>query len=134
MKVLFFVLPLVLLFSCNNPSPLHKKLSATDSLEIVFNVPGTDTVVNQVNTTDAAAIKKIVKLVDGKTADGTPCGFNGHMSFFRENQLLLQVVFAYEKEDCRQFLFDFQGRVQSTRVSNEAKDFLESLAAGRNWY
>lgn len=134
MKRIILALLVVIFASCSKPSPLAGKLSATDSLEIVFNAPGTDTVINQVNTTDAAAIKKIVKLVDGKTSDGTPCGFNGHMSFFKENQLVLQVIFAYDKEDCRQFIFDFQGRVQSTRVSSEAKDFLESLAAGRNWY
>lgn len=132
-KIFLFAV-IVLLASCSSPTPLHKKLADTDSLVIIFNVPDTDSVINTVSTTESKAIKKVLGFVDGKTSEGTPCGYDGHLNFFSKQQLLLQVVFSYHKEDCMQFIFDLDNKVQSTRVKNEAKDFLQSLAGGKNYY
>jgi hypothetical protein len=134
MRILFiFILP-VLLLACGSNSAVQRKLSVTDSLVIIFNVPDTDSILNTVTTTEPVAIKKLTGFLGGKTNDGVPCGYDGHIDFFSKQQLLLQVVFSYHKEDCRQFIFDFENKVQSVEVSNEAKNFLQSLASGKNWY
>jgi hypothetical protein len=123
-----------MLNACGNPTAVSKKLSGTDSLVIIFNVPDTDSVINTVSTTDAGAIKKIKNFVDGKAKDGTPCGYDGHMNFYSKQQLLLQVVFSYHAADCNQFIFDLDNKVQTTKVNDEARKFLQSLGEGKSWY
>lgn len=134
MKYLPFLLILLIAASCGKQSAVQQKLASADSLVITFNLPDKDTVINTVSTTDATAIKKIVGFLGGKTKDGTPCGYDGHIDFFSKQQLLLQMVFSYHSEDCRQFIFDFENKVQSLPVGNEAKNFLQSLGEGKNWY
>lgn len=135
MKIIACIfLTAVVLSSCSSPTAIHKKLADTDSLVIIFNVPDTDSVINTVSTTESKAIKKITSFVDGKASEGVPCGYDGHMNFFSKQQLLLQVVFSYHKDDCRQFIFDLDNKVQTTNVNGEAQKFLQSLAEGKNWY
>lgn len=128
------ILVIGLCVSCTNPSPLAKKLKSADSLVITFNQPDTDSVINAVSTTEANAIKKITGFLGGKTREGSPCGFDGHLDFFSRGQLLQQVVFSYHTDSCRQFIFDFDNQVQTLQVSNEARNFLQSLGEGKNWY
>jgi hypothetical protein len=127
--IIFFVIS-----SCGKPSPIQRKLSLSDSLIITFNIPDTDSVINTVSTTEPKAIKKITGFLNGKTRDGNPCGYDGHLDFFSKGQLLQQVIFSYHADSCRQFIFDLDNKVQATEVSNEAKRFFQSLGAGRNWY
>ncbi|MCX6317442.1 MAG: hypothetical protein NTW29_09145 [Bacteroidetes bacterium] len=134
MKVFLLIFIAAYACSCGKTSAVEKKLSAADSLIITFTLPDKDTVINTVTTTEPVAIKKLTGFLGGKTNDGVPCGYDGHIDFFSKQQLLLQVVFSYHKEDCRQFIFDFENKVQSVEVSNEAKNFLQSLASGKNWY
>lgn len=134
MKWIACILVIAALSSCGGSSALQKKLSSTDSLVITFNQPDTDSVINAVSTTEANAIKKITGFLGGKTREGSPCGFDGHLDFFSRGQLLQQVVFSYHTDSCRQFIFDLDNRVQTLEVGNEAKNFLQSLGAGKNWY
>ncbi len=122
-----------LLLSCNNPS-LSKKLKGSDSLAISFYYPNTDSVVQTVNTTERKAIRRLLQFVDGKETEQYKCGYDGTMTFFIQGKLVLPVVFKYSEEGCRHFLFDEDNKLRSTKMSNEAADFLKSLAEGKSWY
>jgi len=122
-----------LLLSCNNSS-LSKKLKGSDSLVISFNYPNTDSVVQTVNTTERKAIRRLLQFVDSKETEQYKCGYDGTMTFFIQGKLVLPVVFKYSEEGCHHFLFDEDNKLRSTKMSNEAADFLKSLAEGKSWY
>lgn len=133
MKKLFLFTGLIFLFACQ-PSAVGKKLKGCDSLVITFNQPGTDSVLNVVSTTETDAIQKVARFLDGKAAGSRSCDYNGHMLFFKGGLQVLPVVFKYSSDSCREFVFDLDNKVMSTKMENEAVDFLQSLSGGKNWY
>jgi hypothetical protein len=133
MRLCCLFIPLLLLASCNSSS-LSNKLKAADSLVIAFNYPNTDSVTKTVNTTERNAIRRLLQFVDSKETEQYKCGYDGTMTFFIQGKLVLPVVFKYSEEGCRHFLFDEDNKLRSTKMNNEAANFLKSLAEGKNWY
>ncbi|MBK8952091.1 MAG: hypothetical protein IPM85_07085 [Chitinophagaceae bacterium] len=133
MRVVFFLTGIVMLLDSCTSSGITKQLTAADSLVITFNHINTDSVVNSVQTTDKKAIQKIAGFLSKGDSTGYKCGFNGNMIFFNKGEQLLPVVFSYN-DNCRYFLYDWENKVTSVKMSNEAVDFLKSLAEGKNWY
>ena len=133
LKQLILLLAVISLAACNNSS-LSKKLKGSDSLAISFYYPNTDSVVQTVNTTEQKAIRRLLQFVDSKETEQYKCGYDGTMTFFIQGKLVLPVVFKYSEEGCRHFLFDEDNKLRSTKMSNEAADFLKSLAEGKSWY
>lgn len=133
MRSIIPVLMAAFLVSCGS-SAVGKKLRGCDSLVITFNAPNSDSVINVVSTTETNAISKLARFVDGKPAEQFKCGYDGNMIFFKGGRQVLPVVFKYSEEGCRHFLFDLDNKVMSCQMSNEAVDFLKSLAAGNNTY
>jgi len=131
--ILLLFLSSFIFLSCGSSS-LSRKLKGSDSLVINFNYPNTDSVVQTVNTTERKAIRRLLQFVDSKETEQYKCGYDGTMTFFIQGKLVLPVVFKYSEEDCRHFLFDEDNKLRSTKMSNEAADFLKSLAEGKNWY
>jgi hypothetical protein len=124
---------LALLTSCSN-SPVAKKLSGSDSLVITFNMPNSDSIIKTVTTMESNAIDKVIDFIDGKPAKEFKCGYDGNLIFFSKGQVLLPVIFKYKEKDCRHFLFELDGKLMSTKMNNEAADFLESLEEGKIFY
>ncbi len=134
MKTIFLCLTiLVVLISCGG-SGITKKLAASDSLVITFNLPNTDSVIKTVTTTEKKAIKKLSQFVAGKKDEEYKCGYDGNMVFYSKGQILLPLVFKYTEKGCQHFLFDMDNKVMSTKMSAEAADFLKSLMEGKDWY
>ncbi len=133
MKNIFLLIIITCLVSCGG-SAVTNKLADADSLVIVFNKPNSDSVIKTVNTTEEKAIKKLSGFVDGKKGEEFKCGYDGNMTFYSKGQIVLQPVFKYSEAGCRHFLFELDGKVMSTKMSNEAADFLKSLMEGKDWY
>jgi hypothetical protein len=134
MKTIFSIIVAVSLFSCGNPSAISKKLSGSDSLVITFNVPNVDSVINMVSTTEKKAIRKLSGFLNGKETKQDNCGFDGNMIFFNKGEILQTIIFQYNEDSCRHFLFELDNKVMSTKMGDEATGFLKSLAEGRGWY
>lgn len=134
MKILFCSMVVLLCLSCGKPSAVSKKLSGCDSLAITFNVHNSDSIMNIVNTTEKKAIRKLANFLKGDNTMQYKCGYDGSMVFYRKREKLMAVVFNYSENGCRNFLYDMENILISTRMSNEAASFLESLATGRGWY
>lgn len=134
MSRIFLAAPVIfcLLISCK-PSGTEGLLAGADSLVITFNVPGSDSVLTTVSTTEKKAIRKLAGFMDGKERGKPGCGFGGNMIFYVQNRQLLPVVFHYDK-DCRYFMYEKEQKLLYTEMSDEAADFLKSLAEGKNWY
>jgi len=128
MKIISGITIAVFLFSCGSKSAISKKLSGSDSLVITFNVPNSDSVIKTVSTTEKKAIRKLAGFMNGKKGEEAACGFDGNMIFYSKGEILLPVVFQYNEEGCRHFLFEMDNKVMNTKMSNEAVDFLKSLS------
>lgn len=134
MRVFFLVVVTGLfLSSCSSKSPIAKQLAGCDSLMITFNVPGTDSVLNIVSTTDTRAISKLAGYLGSKEQPKPDCGFGGNMLFFKGGQQVLPVVFQTTK-DCSYFMYEMENKLRYTKVGGEAGKFLKSLNEGKNWY
>lgn len=134
MRFLFLLLSSIGLLSCSGGgSAIHKQLAGADSVVIQFNAPQTNLVEKTISATDKVAIKKLIQFVDGKPGEAYKCGYSGNLQFFTQGKLAADFSFNYE-EGCRHFIQLKDDQLQPTVMSNEAADFLKSLAAGKSWY
>ena len=127
MKRFVSIAAVFLLLSCGN-SPLVSKLQDSDSIAIRFNLPGTDSIVKVVETTEPHAIQKLVQFADGKAIKEYKCGYDGNIMFYKKGRLAGDISFNYTVDDCHHFLHMADGKFTATKMNNEAADFLESLA------
>ena len=114
-------------------SEVSKKLAGSDSLVIDFKDLSSGEVTRSVVTTEPTAIKKIRQFVAGKSTEEYKCGYNGNLIFFEKGHLVSDVSFNYAK-GCAQFVLTSGEKVISTKMSNEAADFLTGLEQGKDWY
>jgi hypothetical protein len=131
---IFYTVFIFFLASCSNNSSVNKQFSAVDSLAIKFNTPQTNNIEKTMSTTDNNAIKKITRYVDSKRAEEYKCGYDGNLMFYKKGILVGDVAFNYSGNNCRHFMQTVDGKLTSTAMSNEATDFLKSLAEGKDWY
>ena len=131
-RSVFIVFAITCLGSCSDRAT-DKKLSHSDSLVINFNAPQTIIIEKTVSTTEKKAIKKLARFVSGKPSEAYKCGYDGNMLFFEKGELTGDISFNYS-EACRHFITILGGKLTPTFMSNEAADFLKSLAEGKNWY
>ncbi len=76
----------------------------------------------------------LLQFTGGSATEIFKCGYDGTMSFYVQGKLVLPVSFNFRGEGYRHFLFDEDNKLRSTKMSNEAADFLKSLAEGKSWY
>jgi hypothetical protein len=133
-KIFLFTLVLASIGACSGGSPSSKQLSGSDSLVINFNTPQSNTIDKTMTTTESKAIDKLVRFTGGKKTEAYKCGYDGNLMFYKKGELLGDVSFNYSGDGCHHFIMDIKGELVSTAMSNEAADFLKSLAEGKNWY
>jgi hypothetical protein len=133
MKFLALLVSVVLLYSCKS-SALKEKLSVSDSLVVEFYYPGTDSIARTVQTKQQHAIDRMIGFVDAKSTGQYKCGYDGNIIFFAKGKPVVPMLFKYKNDSCRHFAFELDGKLMSSRMKNEAADFLESLEAGRDTY
>ena len=123
------------LVACSgNSSVIGKQLFGSDSLVINFNIPQTDSIAKTIATTESKAINKLIMYADAKTAEAYKCGYDGNLMFYKNSILVGDVSFNYSGDGCRHFIMLVNDKLTQTSMSNEAADFLKSLAEGKGWY
>lgn len=128
MKFLVLVTAVLVFYSCNNQSDIGKKLSSGDSLVIDFTDTITGAISKTVAATDVNAINKLSRFIDGKESEIFKCGYDGNLRFYSKGAIKGEVSFKYTNPGCRHFLFEENGKLSATQMSNEAADFLKDLA------
>lgn len=131
---LFFILAAISLITACSSSAISKKLSGSDSLVINFYAAHSESILKTVSATEGKAIRKVIHFVDSRSTEQFKCGYDGNLIFFSNGQPLLPAMFKYKEKDCRHFIFELDGKLMSTKMNNEAADFLESLEQGNNYY
>ena len=122
-----------LVTACSS-SALSKKLSGSDSLVINFYAANSESIVKTVSATEGKAIRKVIHFIDSRSTGQLKCGYDGNLIFFSNGEPLLPVMFNYKEKACRHFIFEIEGKLMSTKMNNEAADFMESLETGNIYY
>ncbi len=135
MKNIFFFAIIFFFNSCSNAdSAISKHLVGSDSLVINFNIPQTDSIAKTMTTTESKAINKLIMYADAKTTEAYKCGYDGNLMFYKNSILVGDILFNYSGDGCRHFIMLVNDKLTPTAMSNEAADFLMSLAEGKGWY
>ncbi len=129
MKLILCISTCFLIISCGS-STLVKNIDGSDRVAVRFNHPGTDSIIKVVEATQSHAIEKLVRFADGNETEQFKCGYDGNMMFYKNGKLTGDITFNYTADGCHHFLHMADGKLTATAMSNEAADFLRSLANG----
>ena len=123
----------ILFCSCRQ-SAVNKSFSSADSLVIHFKDEQAAVVTKTVQTAESKAIRRIIEFIDGKETALFKCGYDGKMFFYDQGKQIQEVDFKMKNDSCNHFAFLLNGKLVSTRMNNEAVDFLDALEKGMPYY
>ena len=126
---LSFLLLMFIVCSCKQ-SAIEQNFSSADSLVIHFKDEQAGIVTKTVETTEAAALRRMTQFIDAPETEQFKCGYDGKMFFFKNGERMQEVDFKMKIDSCRHFSFLLNGKLMSTKMNNEAADFLDALEKG----
>lgn len=129
--IVFFV---GILFCSCKPSAVKQSFSGADSLVIHFKDEQTAVVTRTVQTAESNAIRRLIEFIDAKESALFKCGYDGKMFFYNKGKQIQEVDFKMKNDSCNHFAFLLNGKLTSTRMRNEAADFLDALERGMPYY
>ena len=132
-NLILIIFSILILGSCRQ-SPVKQSFSSADSLVIYFKNEQVGIVTKTVQTTETKAIKRIIEFMDAKETEQFKCGDDGKMFFYSKGQKIQEVDFRMIDPACQHFAFLLNGKLTSTRMSNEAVDFFDALEKGMPYY
>ena len=127
---------LLLIVACltTGCSRVHKQLRGRitncDSVAInYFKGNGTmDTVVLVKIISDKNTLDQLSNLITKNVIKGNPnCGYDGSLHFFKSNEVVQDIYFSMNNDDCTQFYFSFNREKNASELSAEAKKILQGL-------
>lgn len=134
MKYLFYKLSqsliiLSLFASCGDSIhiELEKKLAGTNKIKLYFFDKEHGTVKDSkmiVTVSKQDDIKKIIESITDETAEQYKCGYSGQLEIFKDNDLLFNAEFNFEKE-CRHFVFRYNKQMLFKVMSEEGSAILK---------
>ena len=130
---LFITATIILLCSCKQ-SGIKQSFSAADSVVIHFKDEQAGVITKTVQTAESKAINRIIEFMDAKGTEEFKCGYDGKMFFYNKGQQMQEVDFKTKDPACNHFSFLINGKITSTKMSNEAIDFLDALEKGMPYY
>ena len=123
----------IIFYSCK-PSAIKQNFSAADSLVIHFKDEQAAVVTRTVQTAEPKAIRRVIEFIDAKETELFKCGYDGKMFFYDNGKQIQELDFKMKNDSCQHFAFLLNGKLVSTRMSNEAVDFLDALEKGMPYY
>ena len=130
---LLVVLTSILYCSCKQ-SAIKQNFSSADSLVIHFKDEQAGVVTKTVQTAESKAINRMIDFIDAKETEQFKCGYDGKMFFYTKGQKIQEVDFKMKDDSCNHFAFLLNGKLMSTKMNNEAVDFLDALEKGMPTY
>ena len=130
---LLVALASILCYSCKQ-SAIRQNFSSADSLVIHFKDEEAAVVTKTVQTAESKAINRMIEFIDTKETEQLKCGYDGKMFFYTKGQKMQEVDFKMKNASCNHFAFLLNGKLMSTKMNNEAVDFLDALEKGMPTY
>ncbi len=130
MKPIFTLMLSALLFACTQPTGIKEVIAGADSIAInYFTGNGSmDTVVNMVMVKDKNKISQLAGYAEAATLENLKCGYDGSLHLFKRDMVIQDIDFRMNDVQCMYFSFLLNGKVFTTALSPEAKQFLESTS------
>jgi len=130
---LFITATVILLCSCKQ-SAIKQSFSGADSVVIHFKDEQAGVITKTVQTAESKAINRIIEFMDAKGTEEFKCGNDGKMFFYSNGEKMQEVDFKMKDPACNHFSFLIDGKITSTKMSDEAIDFLDALEKGMPYY
>src|SRR6185503_13366850 len=127
MRYYFILLVAGIIFLSCKQSAVKQSFSSADSLVIHFKDEQAGVVTKTVQTAESKAISRMIDFIDAKETEQFKCGYDGKMFFYTKGQKMQEVDFKMKNDSCNHFAFLLNGKLMSTRMNNEAVDFLDAL-------
>jgi len=134
MKLYLLVALSLISFSSCKQSAIKQNFSSADSLVIHFKDEQAGVITKTVQTAESKAINRMIDFIDAKETEQFKCGYDGKMFFYAKGQKLQEVDFKMKNDSCNHFAFLLNGKLTSTKMNNEAVDFLDALEKGMPTY
>lgn len=87
-----------------------------------------DTVVKVIILRDLKQVSALSGYLESKQVAASKCGYDGSLHFFKKGMVLQDVDFRMNDAQCMHFSFALDDKIYSTKLSPEAKQFLQSAA------
>ena len=115
--------------SCSKPTGVQKLVSDSDSAAINFykGDGSMDTVVHFAMIRDKKQIADLAAFIESSATENFKCGYDGSLHFFKNNAVLKDIEFRMNDANCMHFSFIMNGKLYSTKLSDAAKQFLQSV-------
>jgi hypothetical protein len=129
MKYIFASLLSALLLACTKPTGIKAVISGADSIAINYykGNGSMDTVVNMVMLKDKNKITQLAAYAETATLEHLKCGYDGSLHLFKRDMVIQDIDFRMNDVQCMYFSFLLHGKVFTTALSPEAKQFLQSV-------
>ena len=134
MKSCLVITAVAILFCSCEQSAIRQNFSSADSLVIHFKDEQAGVVTRTVQTAESKAISRMIDFIDAKETELFKCGYDGKMFFYSKGQKMQELDFKMKNDSCNHFAFLLNGNLMSTKMSNEAVDFLVALENGMPYY
>lgn len=134
MKCYLFITVAVILFCSCKQSAIKQSFSSADSVVIHFKDEQAEVITKTVQTAESKAINRIIEFINAKATEQFKCGYDGKMFFYNKGQQMQEVDFKIKDAACNHFTFLINGKITSTRMSDEAVDFFNALEKGMPYY
>ena len=132
-KILPAFIMIMIVAGCKQ-SATKQSFSSADSLVIHFKDEQAAVVTKTVQTTESNAINRMIDFIDAKETQQFKCGYDGKMFFYHKGEKTQEVDFKMKDDSCNHFAFLLNGKLMSTKMNNEAVDFLDALEKGLPTY
>jgi hypothetical protein len=129
--IILFASLLVCLTACHSTNKKLKAITVdADSVAInYFKGDGTlDTVVTVKIIRDRNDINKLSDYISANSTNpDVKCGYDGSLHFFKRDSVVQDIYFRMNDEHCMLFSFLQDGKLSATVLSEDAKQFLETV-------
>lgn len=118
-----------LISSCSKPTGIKEVVLSADSVAVSFfkGDGSIDPVLNVIMLRERKDLEKLAGYMESAQTAHFKCGYDGSLHFFKKDIVLKQVDFRMNEPGCMHFSFLLDGKIYSTRLSGEAKKFLQSM-------
>ena len=129
LRFLLLLFVTTILFSCTKPTGIKDLVQTADSVAInFFKGDGTrDSVTKVVVLRDKKQVESLANYIEAGTIEDTKCGYDGSIHFFKRDMVLKDIDFRMNDAQCMHFSFIIDKNIYSTKLSPEAKTFLETV-------
>ncbi len=134
MRYSLIILKAGIIFCSCKSSPVKQSFAYADSLVIHFKDEQAGIVTKTVQTAESKAIRRMIEFIDVKVTELFKCGYDGKMYFYNNGKQIQEVDFKMKNDSCNHFAFLLNGKLMSTKMKNEAADFLDALEKGMPAY